>query len=676
MLVSHNWLQKYFDAKLPKASVLADKIIFHAFEVEDIVEKDGDCLMDVKVLPDRAHDCLCHYGLAKEISALFDLRLKSAVTKGNPLGAVQGFPLVTVRNLNIKIEDEKLCRRYIGRMVENVAVKNSADWLKKDLEKLDQRSIFNIVDLANYVMFDVGQPLHAFDADKVQGGITVRLAKTGEKITTLDNQEVNLDESILIIADDEGPLAIAGIKGGKKAEVTNETKNLILESANFDPVNIRQTAQKIGIRTDASKRFENEISTEVAGYAMDLLTDLIIKEAGTSETKVGEKVDEYKIKNIPAPIEFAIKEFSERLGVDIAPEESIKILESLGIEVEVSTKGNPLGAVQGFPLVRLTPPVERLDLQAKENYVEEVGRIYGYDKIAGVVSLGAELPNSRSSAPKLSGAEAEAEKRFNLANKIRVILKGEGFTEVYGYTFTNKGEVEVANPLASDKKFLRTNLTDWLIEKIKFNLPYVLFDNEAVKIFEIGKVFVGGKEETRLGLGIGYKKKIKGQDAQKEVEGTLVKLAERFEIQSLEALRLDLEPPTVDEVSAVQEFNFDKLSEEIKEAKEVKLSDLINKNASYKLVSPYPRIIRDVAVWVPENTQTDEVAKIIKESAGELCVAGPILFDEFAKEGRKSLAFRLVFQSYTKTLSDDETNAPMAQIIKNLEKQAGFEVRK
>lgn len=643
MLISHNWLQKYFDKKLPSANDIADKLIFHAFEVESVEEKNGDFLFDVKILPDRAHDCLCHYGLVREIGALFNIAVKK------PTEYLQDIRIEeTKRDLNIRIENENLCRRYIGRLVENVQIGGSSKALRKDLEKLEQRSINNVVDVANYVMFDVGQPLHAFDADKVKGGITVRRARVGEKITTLDNQEVSLNEEVLIIADDEGPLAIAGIKGGKKAEVTDETRNLILESANFDPVNIRRTSQKIGIKTDASKRFENELSTEVTSYAMDLLTDLIVKEAGTKETRVGEKIDEYKSKNMPASIEFATKEFGERLGIEIPSKEIIKILESLGIKVEVNGEK-----------IKVTPPFERIDLIAKENYVEEVGRIYGYDKIAG------RTPGHLEAKPP-----SEAEKRFEFANKLRVVLKDEGFTEVYGYAFTDKGEVELANPLSVGKEFLRTNLTDLLVEKLKFNLPYILFDNEAVKIFEIGKVFTGGEEETHLALGVSYRKKIKGRDAQKEVEGILGKL---------EVGPRAHQNPTSgmgDEVTAIQEINFDELVEKSCNLTPVLLDDLVNKEARYKTFSPYPRIIRDVAMWVPENITAEAVIAIIKKSIGDLCVVGPVLFDEFIKEGRKSLAFRLVFQSHEKTLSDDEANVEMTKVIEALEKQSGFEVRK
>lgn len=647
MLISYNWIQKYFDTKLPKASDIADKIIFHSFEVEDVKEENGDWLLDIKVLPDRAHDCLCHYGIAKEISALFNLELSAP---HNKLGAEKTEKTIitkTNRDLEIKIEDSNFCRRYIGRVMENIEIKESPDWLKTGLENIGQRAINNVVDISNYIMLDVGQPLHAFDADKVKGNIEVRNARVGEKMETLDGRIVDLDPSILVIADNDGPIAIAGIKGGKRTEIDEKTKNVILEAANFHPTHTRKASFKTGIRTDGSKRWENEISTEVDNYAMDLFTTMVLDLAGTTETKVGEKIDVYPQKNIPAPIEFKIKEFAERLGVEIAPEESVKILVSLGIKVET-----------GGDKIKVTPPVERIDLVAKENYVEEVGRIYGYEKIAGKIP-----EDSSLGAVQGKSLGTEAEKRFEVANKIRVMLKAEGFTEVYGYAFTDKGEVELANPLASDKKFLRTNLTDWLTEKIKVNLPYVLFDNEAIKVFEMGKVFVNGNEETRLALGIGYRKKIKGQNAKEELERALIKL--------------EAKPTgTGDEIFSVQEINFDKLVEGTNNFEQTKLEDLVNKNASYKIVSPYPRIIRDIAVWVPEGVTTEAVAEIIKDSAGELCVEGPVLFDEFAKEGRKSLAFRLVFQSYTKTLADEEANIEMSKVINALEKPAGFEVRK
>ncbi len=629
MLFSYNWLKKYV-ADLPDPLKVEEGFIFHSFEVEGVETKSGDTFMEIKILPDRAADCLCHQGVAREAAAILGLNFSAPVPDSDlALGRTQ--------DLDIKIEDIENCRRYVGERVKSVKVGPSPEWLVQALESIGQRSISNIVDATNYVMFDIGQPLHAFDADKVEGGIVVRHALVGEKMTTLDGKDLVLDESVLVIADAKGPLALAGIKGGNRAEVDTNTKNLILESASFDPVLIRKTSANLGIRTDASKRFENNLSRETVLPAMVQLADLLQTVAGGEYSGV---VDVYPTKQAEKEIIVDINNVKERLGVEVSADEIKDILTRLGIQV-VAQDGK-LG---------LTIPYWRVDLQGEANIVEEVGRIYGYEKIKGKIPGGIEQ--------KLV---SEAEKRFNFANKIRLSLKQAGFTEVYGYAFAGKGEVELANPLAVGKEFLRTNLSDWLIDKLKFNLSYLLFDNEAVKIFEIGKVFVSGQEEARLGLGIAYRKKIKGQNAKEELEKIL-------EVIGAGALVVG------DEVLASQEINFENLAQKSEKAELVLLEDLVNKKASYKIVSSYPRIIRDVAVWVPEVTSSEEVGDLIKKSVSDLCVFGPVLFDEFAKEGKKSLAFRLVFQSYDRTLSDDEANTELDKVIEALEAK-GYEVRK
>lgn len=651
MLFSYNWLQKYFDQKLPEVHLLADKIIFHSFEVEEIINfsegKENDFLLDIKILPDRTHDCLSHYGLAKEITVLFDnLHLKSVVKN-------QNFTADSLNDFIIKIDKQELCRRYIGQVIKGVTVKDSPSWLKENLTKLGQRSVNNVVDLANYVMFDVGQPLHVFDADKVVGPIVVRLAKAGEKITTLDDQELALDETVLVIADNDGPLAIAGIKGGKKAEVTNQTKNLILESANFDPVHIRKTTQKINLRTEASKRFENELSTAIADYAIDQLANLIVEEAGTKSTMVGKKIDKYLSNNLPPTVEFGMGSLISRLGVKIDSRVVIKILERLGIQVTV------IG-----DKIKVVPPAERLDLVIKENYLEEVGRVYGYDKIVN--------ENQPETGTKIINSNDQAEKRFNFANGLRLILKNNGFTELYGYSFSNQGELELLNPLSLDKKFLRSDLVSWLKNKIETNLPHLLFDNEPIKVFEIGKVFIDEQEETRLILGVAYRKQISNQSAQQEIRIAVDKIQAELDLSLFDHL---IKTTEEGERMAIREFNFDTLVRQSKKSFSPNLTETINSKVDYKIISPYPRIIRDIAVWVPQTTKIAIIESLIKESAGELRVVGPILFDEFSKEDKKSLAFRLVFQSHQRTLLDSEINDQMTKITDLLESQ-GYEVRK
>ncbi|MFA5736992.1 MAG: phenylalanine--tRNA ligase subunit beta [Candidatus Paceibacterota bacterium] len=641
MLFSYNWLKKYVPT-LPAPEKLEEGIIFHAFEVESLDQKNEDWVFEIKILPDRAHDCLCHLGLAREVAAIFNLTLQPV--------KVDEPKILPLEILPIKIEDEKFCRRYIGRRVANVCVTDSPIWLKKALENIGQRSINNVVDAANYVMFDLGQPLHAFDADKVDGAINVRFARPGEKIVTLDGDEVTLDESILIISDEKDPLAIAGLKGGKKAEVTKETKNLILEAANFEPVMVRKMSAKIKLKTDASKRFENEISTQTALSAMEMFSSLISELAAGD---FGEIVDVYPKPILIEKVKIDPNFISRRLALEVSLVESKKIFEKLSIGVE-----------EGEEWV-LTPPHWRLDLKEAVNFVEEVGRIIGYDKIKSTI-----LPN----LPKDSYQVESYEKRFAVGNLIRQTLTELGFSELFGYAFADKGEVKVVNPLANDKAFLRAELTDWLVEKINSNLIHIIFDNEIIKIFEIGTVFPSeGWEEIRLAIGLGARKKNKNQDLAVELKKVIQAISEK--------IRWSGELPVIknfvslDGLCQVFEFNFEKIVDMAGPIEAIAENSLVNPEANYFPVSPYPRIIRDVAVWVSEVTNIEEIKEIILNSAGPLLLGAPILFDEFKKEGKKSLAFRLVLQSNKKTLSDQEANDVYDKIAAQLE-QAGFEVRK
>src|SRR3989344_4572543 len=394
MLISYNWLQRYFKKKLPTAEKVAEILTFAVFEIESVEKIENDFVLDVKVLPDRAHYALCHRGIARELAAAKpDLGILD--TRNLQMSGVCKLKL-----LKIKIENPADCRRYIGRRVENVKVQPSQqDWIKKLLAAVGQRSINNIVDAGNFVMFDMNQPLHAFDADKVKGAIQIRRAKKSEKIITLDNKEIALDPEILIIADDEGPLAIAGIKGGRKAEVTSATKNLILESANFNPTLIRKTSQKLNLQTDASKRFENDIPPAIAETAINELSALIAEIVGP-ETKFGELVDEY-----PKPLKLKV--------------------------------------VQASPDF----VAQKLGIQIPEDLVEEIGRLYGYEKI----------PEKKLVVTK---AEIVINKNFYWENRIRQILTKLGFSEVMTSSFRPKGNIEIEKPLASDKAFLRTELAD------------------------------------------------------------------------------------------------------------------------------------------------------------------------------------------------------------------------
>jgi len=348
MIISYNWLQSYFKEKLPSPEKVAELLIFHAFEVESVEKKVNDTILDVKVLPDRAHDTLSHRGIARELAVHLNTRIID--TKKSEKSQTEK----SHRTLSIDVKDSALCRRYAGRIIEGVEVRPSPQWLVERLESIGQKSINNIVDATNFVMFDIGQPLHAFDTNKVDGDIIVRNAEGGEKITTLDGKEVELNNQTLLIADERSPLAIAGIKGGKKAEINADTANIILEAANFSPTNIRKTSRRLGIQTDSSKRFENERSPEGVEEAMERITTLIVEVAGGKDTKVGDVVDMYPRKPASYVVGVSTDEVNRILGTNISEKEIALILSHMGFSHRVIP--SPIKEVLGRAMTLIDIP--------------------------------------------------------------------------------------------------------------------------------------------------------------------------------------------------------------------------------------------------------------------------------------------------------------------------------
>lgn len=600
MKISYSWLQDYFEEKLPEPEAIAEGIIFHSFEVEDVLKVANDTIFDIKILPDRAHDCLSHFGIAKEISAIFDLKIAD-----ENLDKIE--PKAT--SLEIDIVDDK-CLRYMGRIVRNVKVGESPDWLKEKLNVIGQKSINNIVDIANFVMFDLGQPIHCFDLDKLASEkLIIRNGKVGEKLTTLDKKEVNLDESILVIADENDPLAIAGIKGGTKAEVDMNTRNIVIEVANFNPTTTRKTSKKINILTDAVKRYENEISPELCALAMDEISSLIYDLAGG---EVEDFVDVYPSKREEKRrISFSNSYAKSLLGIEIKDKEIEEILKRFGYEYENK---------DGVFTITVLP--FRLDMSLPCDVVEEIGRIYGYDKIVPVL-------------PKIDFERKEniTWKNISLTKKYLASL---GYREVMNYCFVDKGEVELFAS-ASDKNFLRTNLTDGIKKSFEFNkLNLPLLGDKEIKIFEVGTVFNKNGEEIHVCFA--DKKEIVEMSLDKFVNAKIPK-----------------------------EFSLDKL-------------DNFKLSTAFKPWSVYPFIVRDIAVWIPlesgenDTINKENILKIYKEFGGEILNVEPILFDEFTKGDKTSVGYRLIFQSYERTLTDDEVSGVMTKINTKIS-ELGGEVR-
>jgi phenylalanyl-tRNA synthetase beta subunit len=330
MLISYKWLQEFFEEKLPEPQALADILSVRSFEIEGLEEVETeageDTIIDVDVLPNRAHDCFCHLGMAREVAAITDLDLK----KEELLEKESDF------DTKILIESQSdLCMRYVGCEVRNIKLTESPIELKAKMQALGQKSINNLVDITNIVMYELGQPMHAFDVEKIDGEkILIRLAKDAEQITTLDKKEVTLQEGDLLIADSVGALAIAGVKGGNKAEVDQNTTNIFLESANFQSTSVRKTSRRIGISTDSSKRFENGITPELASKAMNRAIELIMQYASTDKTEVSNKVDHYPRKPRNYTTGVSLKEINSLLGTNYSEKEVENALSKQGFVVE------------------------------------------------------------------------------------------------------------------------------------------------------------------------------------------------------------------------------------------------------------------------------------------------------------------------------------------------------
>ena len=649
MKISYNWLQNYFDDKLPVPEKLAELITFSFAEVEGIEKRGEDIILDVKVLPDRACYALSHRGVAYEAAAVLNIKKKEMRW---PLPVVS-----QVAELSVRVEAPDLCPRYMARVIENINTKEQA-WVTEHLEAVGQRSIHPVVDGANVVMLDMGQPLHAFDRDMVDGEITVRLARPSEKITTLDNKEVLLDETMLVISDDKSVLAVAGVKGGKKAEVTSRTKNLILESANFNAESVRRTSEKLGIKTDASKRFENGLSPESAARGMEDFTAYIFEM--DKNIKVGEVADVYSAKKDKTVIETTGKFINDKLGANIANDDIKDILTRLSIEAE--EEGGKF---------TIFPPYFRLDLRVEEDIVEEIGRIYGYSNV------GAREPRSGL------GVKPAVNKKFYYENFIRQFMVERGFSEVMNSTFRAKGKREIVKPLAKDKAFLREELSERLEKCLDNNCSNAaLLGLDEVKIFEIGNVFPEEGEHTSFCVGIRNinKKDIRSNDKIKAIRddliaalGVSVKVVCTVDDSGGQILNENKMIGKINNLDGIMEIDLDELILPISAPNSYNGIIIDQKNIThFKPYSVYPFVVRDIALWAPADSEKD-IEELLRKEAGHYAVSVR-MFDSFVKDGRTSFALRIVFQSKDKTLTDNEVNNIMEKIYKEVASR-GWEVR-
>jgi len=682
MKFSYNWLKKYIDIKLSPEK-LAELLTLYSFEtsvsgkIGSLLVQAGDTILDVDILPNRAHDSLSHYGLAKEIALLTKKSLKKLKTD-----FLEDSKIKSSNFISVNIIDETLCPRYIAKVLFDIKLGPSPKWLQDELKKFNIKPHNNIVDILNYIMLETGQPMHVFDYDKLEGKrIIVRKAQKGEKINTLDGGKYDLNEDILVIADGQKPVAIAGIKGGLETGVSEKTKRIVIESANFEPSGIRRTSRILGLNTDAAIRFSCGIDPNLAEFGLNRACALI-QEIIHGAKIAGGNINIYPKKFLSRTIKLNLEYLNSLVGESIKPEFVKKTLESLGAKVKVAGKN----------LFLVTVPTIRLDLERQEDLIEEVARLYGY------MHLKSKMPMAAIIIPE------ENDFKF-LIDKTRNILTGVGFSEVYNYSFigskdVNEGDekelIEIQNPISEDFKYLRPELTFNLLKNVKNNFRFF----EGVKFFEIGKVFKRAKvpSEKLYLAGIYAVKNSKETVTGRrffEMKGDLDVLFEnlgisdcwydpvisgkwwhpgrvayvRYNKDSLGIIG-EINPAmlaVLDIPGRVAMFNLDF----------EKLTKIAEEEREFSPISKYPAVIRDIAILVSRETRVSEVLNVIYGAGADL-VEDVDLFDyyegEELPEGRKNLAFHIVYQT-DHTLTDEEVRREEEKIKNALIKELNAEIR-
>ncbi|MEY2665568.1 MAG: hypothetical protein RLZZ480_673 [Candidatus Parcubacteria bacterium] len=645
MKVVHSWLKDYLGDNLPTPEKVEELLTFHSFEIDGVEEVEGETVIDISVLPNRASDCLCHRGVARELASLLSVPLVH-----DPLAVTP--ELTATDKISIAIENATECPRFSASLITGIEVKESPEWLKKRLAALGVRSINNIVDATNYVMYAIGEPMHAYDADlfkQVEGkwNFVIRNARPGEAVSLLaeggkdEDRIVELTGTELLIVDGatDTPIGLAGVKGGRYAGVHAGTKNILVEAAHFNPVTTRKTARRLGIVIDASKRFENEPSRELIPYAQSEIVKLITDIAGgTFEGIVDIALTEKKNPEVVVPI----AKTNTLLGLNLSAAEIEDILKRIGANFVRADENS-------FTVIG---PWERNDLTIAEDFIEEIGRVYGLHHVESVIP------------EKVPLTEVNARQFYTEA--IRMELIQHGFSEVITSSFANKDTIQLQNALAADKTCLRSSLRKNITKVLDASFVHAdLIGVTDIRVFEIGTVF--DKTETSVGehvsIALGVRTKGNGYSPK---DDTIIKTA----------------CDTVDQVLGVKlEWKIEKGVAEanltpVLAALPVPSSYgvFVSKApATYKPVSVYPAMSRDIALWVGEGEMAATVESVILHAAGDLCVRLS-LFDTFTKDGRTSYAFRLVFQSFEKTLTDAEVTIFMDTVYKAVAEK-GWEVR-
>lgn len=643
---------------------------------EDIVKVLNlqEDILDFEITSNRP-DCFSIEGLGREVAVTLREEFKNP--HKNIDKKIEN--VEEIENLKVDIEAKDLCYRYIARVIKNVKIEQSPEWMRRRLNACGIRAINNIVDITNYVMLELGQPMHAFDINSVEGKhIIVRRAKENETIITLDEEERKLDNTMLVIADEKKPVAIAGVMGGVNSGITEETTTVVFEAATFNRGSVRFTAKKLGLRTESSSRFEKGLSPEIALRAINRAVELA-EQIGAGKA-IDKKIDIYPVKAEKQIIKFEPERINNLLGTDIAKEEMIKILEALEIKVN--------GDI-------LEIPHFRIDLERTADIAEEIIRIYGYDK------LNSTLINAESTI----GLKTKIQK---LKDKIKEFLVVKGFSEIYSFGFIGKNEfskckldstkaIKIKNPLGEDYSLMRTEMLPTILQSITTNYNK---KNKNVQLFEIGKIYID--EDTNIEkneLPIETEKisfALYGNNADfyivKGIIENILEISniskykiERENISNLHPGRTakiligndkiatfgEIHPQVLDNYGICEKTYYAEIDLE-------KFAKYGRENKKYTPIPKYPAVERDLAILIDENIEVGQIEDIIlKKAKGILEKVN--LFDIYRNEklgeNKKSIAYELIFRAKDRTLTDDEIKNTMELIIRELEAKFGAVLR-
>lgn len=635
----------------------------------DIMGLD-DSVIELEITPNRP-DCLSIIGMAREAAATFNKELKE--------------PKITIKNEVDKIEDyinsieveSDNCNRYYARVIKDVKIGRSPMWIQIRLMEAGIRPINNIVDITNFVMIEYGQPLHAFDLEKLNDKkIIVRQAKEGEIILTLDETERKLDSSNLVIGDGENPIAIAGVMGGLDTEVTKDTKNVLIEGANFNSKSVRLTSKKLNLRSEASTRFEKGIDINLSQVAADRVCQLI-EEIGAG-TIVKGNIDIYKEVKDEKIINVRPSRVNKMLGTEISVEAMVDYLNGLGLTSKLVED-----------LIQVKVPSFRLDIELEIDLIEEIGRLYGFHNIVSKPLVGV-----------LTRGEKPLGKRIE--DRTKSILQGLGLNEVMSYSFISpkaydkinlpedsplRKYIKLINPLGEDYSVMRTTLIPNMLELLSRNYNRGV---SASYLYEIGNIFIAKElpvvelpdEKKVLSFGIYGKKDFY------YLKEVIDKTLNRLGVKEIEYIREENNPIfhpgrtakilcNGEELGIIGEIHID-IAENynIKDRVYIgqldfdKIIELTNLETKYKALPKYPSMARDLAIVVSENVLVGDIQKVIAKH-GEGLIEKIELFDIYTgsqiEENMKSIAFSIIYRSHDRTLRDDEVNNIQNSIIKDLE---------